>query len=367
MRILFVCGAIPPTRCGVGDYTVQLARSLAAQPGTEVALLVAEHGAPPDAVDGVHLLTIPDWRAGRMQAALGTIRRFQPDVIHFQYPSQGFGKRILPELLPLVARRLLHIPVVQTWHEFWHPLRFYRAVRVAACDAAVFVRPEFEAWMPDWVRRLLKGRPARLIQSASTIPQSRMSLDQRRAMNAQLGYGKRVAAYFGFALPSKGIEDLFAALDPAHWQLLLICDLDPSNRYHASLRTLAEQSAWRSAVTITGFQPPQRVADLLAAADVVVLPFRAGGGEWNTSIHAAQRQGTPVVTTRTSGTGCDMQNGIVYVAPSNPVALSEGVLCAISSVSAPAFQATPCAWDEIALEHHALYSSVLHDHAVCHS
>jgi hypothetical protein len=43
-----------------------------------------------------------------------------------------------------------------------------------------------------------------------------------------------------------------------------------------------------------------------------VLPFRQGGGEWNTSIHGAVANGAHVVTTSTSRHGYDAKSNIFY-------------------------------------------------------
>ena len=90
------------------------------------------------------------------------------------------------------------------------------------------------------------------------------------------GDGPRRFLFFGRVLPYKGVDDLlaaFAALPdhiPAHLTVTGQCD-DPRQR--AELGALARQA--RDRVTLRlGWVSNEDVAGLLAAADVVVLPFR---------------------------------------------------------------------------------------------
>ena len=74
---------------------------------------------------------------------------------------------------------------------------------------------------------------------------------------------------------------------------------------------------WDGKVTFTGFLSHREAAALLAVADAVILPFRAGGGEWNTTIHAAVLQGTFVLTTSSTERGYDETHNVYYAEPDN--------------------------------------------------
>ena len=64
---------------------------------------------------------------------------------------------------------------------------------------------------------------------------------------------------------------------------------------------------------------------MLAAADAVVLPFRSGGGSWNSSIKAAAVQGTFVLTTSTERHGLDPDGNVYYARPSDAKDLMEAL------------------------------------------
>ena len=127
--------------------------------------------------------------------------------------------------------------------------------------------------------------------------------------------GSGLIVYFGFAYPAKEIEALFEIADPQRDRLVLICDLSPADAYQASILAHANRDDWAGKVTVAGFLPPDEAANPLAAADAVVLPFRDGGGEWNSSIHSAAIQGTFVLTNSREAQGYDEDANIDHALP----------------------------------------------------
>jgi hypothetical protein len=71
----------------------------------------------------------------------------------------------------------------------------------------------------------------------------------------------------------------------------------------------------RSFVHLPGVLEDLEVARLLAAADAVVLPYRVGGGPWNTSLHAALLQGTFVLATSNERSGYDPRQNLHWARP----------------------------------------------------
>src|SRR5262245_2875383 len=117
MRILLFTGSYPPMRCGVGDYVASLADALGRLAGTKVAVVTDRRARRAGSSSGVEVLPIANgWKVSDLRPILTTTRQWAPDVLHLQYPTQGYADRLLPWVLPLVLS-VLHIPVVQTWHE----------------------------------------------------------------------------------------------------------------------------------------------------------------------------------------------------------------------------------------------------------
>ena len=367
MRILLISGSLPPMRCGIGDYTGQLAESLARRPGTTVAVLTdvaAESKLPARGFDV--LAVARGWRFADALPIVRAVRRWKPDIAHMQFPTQGYGGRKLPWLLPsLLAAR--GVPIVQTWHEYvlQQPLPQLKGSVLNLPNAVlggglVVVRPHFLERMAPWYRRLLGRKQVQFIPNAPAIPVVELSHAERSEIRSRLAAGSgQIVAYFGFAYPAKGVELLFEIADPARHHLLLVCDLDPADPYHRSIRDRMNAGVWAGRATVSGFLPAEEVSRVLAAADAVVFPFREGGGRWNTSLEGAVAQGTFVITTSREQHGYDASKNI-YCARVDDVAEMRQAL--LDHAGRRAVQDGPreaADWNTIADAHLRLYSSVL--------
>jgi len=98
---------------------------------------------------------------------------------------------------------------------------------------------------------------------------------------------------------------------------------------------------------------------LLAVADAVVLPFRDGGGEWNTSIHGATLQGTIVITTSQSGSGYDKKHHVYYAKVDDVQEMRSALEVYAGRRREDDAHPDKNAWREIAAEHHLLYEHLL--------
>lgn len=305
VRILLIAGAYPPRYCGVGDYVKRLAQALAALQGVTVAVLTQKDGERSSTVEVEVIEAARSWRMREAPAVLRRIRRWKPDLVHLHYPSQGFGWRLLPALLPLLCKAS-GARVVQTWHEPWPLLDAHRfLLQRLAADGLLFVRPEFCTLMPAGLRPFMPACPMVTIGSAGSLPASRLTASERVQLRSEHLRGQQaLVVFFGFVHPAKGVEQLFDIADPATHSIVIVGPtLDAT--YQAQLQDFAATRGWAGRVHYAGYLEPQHAADLIACADAVVLPFLDGGGDWNTSIHAALAQGTLVITTATRGWGDD--------------------------------------------------------------
>lgn len=355
MRVLMVTGSYPPQRCGVGDYTAALVRSLRAA-GATAGVLTGRGPAGPDAAEDPDVLRdVPSWRRRSLPAALRVVRRWRPDVVHVQYPTQGYDG-VLPRVLPLAVRTALRTPVVQTLHEYHGERLRFPLLQFLGADAFVVVRPDYVARIRPWFRWAVRGRPVVEIPNASSIPRATLTPTERDALRSRLGANDRaLVAYFGFLYPDRGVEQVFGVTDPTRHKVLIVGGPHPDfPDYPASLEALAERRGFDA--TFTGYLDDDETARVLAAADAVVLPFVRGGGGWNTSIHAATLQGTFVLTTSASRRGYDEREHIHYARPGDlgdlRAALSQhlGVRRAPDAASPTAYD-----WADIARAHLELY------------
>jgi glycosyltransferase involved in cell wall biosynthesis len=365
MKVLLVSGSFPPLACGVGDYTQRLASALRASPGIDVGVLTSI-GAESSEGEAIRMFArMKTWRVAEAPTFLRVLKEWAPDVLHIQYPTQGYGHGRLPSLIPLLACTR-GVRVVRTWHEAPGVRRTPGfLLEILPAGRNIVVRPNFRRLSHPANRWLLDRFGLRYIMGASAIPPSRLSDAARRKLRNSLLDGRnRLIVFFGFLYPFKGVELLFQIGDPERDRIVIAGAPDVDPDYRASLEALAAQPPWNGEVRFAGYMPDAAVADLLAAADVVVLPFLRGGGTWNSSIHAAVLQGTPVVSTSTEWTGFDEDNNLYLARPGDVADMRAGLDRVAGKRRAIDRDATGEQWRRIAEDHLAVYREVLRNPSI---
>ena len=315
MRVLLITGSYPPMKCGVGAYTQRLAMALAEIEGVKVTIITDERASESQDSEGIDVLpVVSGWRIAEFLLVSKLIKRLNPDVVHIQYPAQGYSGRLAVRL-PLLIR-LLGKPCVQTWHE---PIVGKAGLWLAmGLDSLVIVKEELMTHIPKLTRKALFGKKITWIQGASLLPTIVLSDQERLKIREQYTSGDELLlAYYGFVAPLKGLEILLEIVSKTDVQLILACDFLSDDNYHKSLLDQIEVMGIAPRVRITGFLPNEELASILAASDAVVLPFRDGARAWNTSIDAAVAQGTFVLTTSFDSEGYDTVKNIYYAKPGN--------------------------------------------------
>ncbi|MGA9390861.1 MAG: glycosyltransferase, partial [Candidatus Sulfotelmatobacter sp.] len=143
MRILLISGSMPPMMCGVGDYTASLAKALGRRKDTSVAVLTDRAATPMPSDFGFEVFPIANgWRMGDAVRIAKLVRHWHPDVVHVQYPTQGYGSRYLPWLLPTLFR-VMRMPIVQTWHEYHMETVKRNFLNAVLSGGLIAVRPNY--------------------------------------------------------------------------------------------------------------------------------------------------------------------------------------------------------------------------------
>jgi glycosyltransferase involved in cell wall biosynthesis len=344
-------------KCGVADYTANLAQALGRREDTAVAVLTDIAATPVPSDFDFEVFPIANgWRMADVIRIAKVARRWHPDLVHVQLPAQGYGRRYLPWLLPSLFS-MVNVPVVQTWHE---PPYKRNLITSVFRGGVITVRPNYKATMPNLFRWLIRKKRFEFIPSASAIPRMRLTEKEKLAIRSHFALPPtRLVVYFGFAYPSKCGELLFEIADPSQDHLILICDLNSADEYHKVILDRVNCDPWIGKVTVTGFLPVEEVGRILATADAVVLPFRDGGGVWNTSIRAAVAQGTFVLTTAREQHGYDSLTNVYYARPNDVADMSCGLRTHIGN-RRPEIDEDPASeWEVIAEAHRAFYASVL--------
>jgi glycosyltransferase involved in cell wall biosynthesis len=360
MRILLISGSLPPMKCGVGDYTAHLAGAISRCEDTSVAVLTDVTATPiPSDFEFEVFPVAHSWRMLDAVAIASVVRRWRPDIVHIQYPTQGYGRSLLPWLLPALFR-IANMPVVQTWHEY-HPERMGRRNLLNAMvgGGLISVRPHYKDMMSAGYRWLIRRKQFRFIPGASAIPRIQLSDGERSALRSRFApTSSSLIVFFGFALPAKRIELLFEIADPARDRLVLICDLSSTDAYQDGILKSISCGPWAGKVTVTGFLPANEVGQILAAADAVILPFRNGGGLWNTSMRSAIAQGTFVLTTSRERRGYDSSENVYYAVPDDVLEMRDALIRFIGNRNRERVPDPSYEWESIASAHISLFKTM---------
>ena len=361
MKILLVAGSFPPMKCGVGDYSYRLAKALAADGMIELGVLTSACDEEVAAIEGVEIFPVMEtWRTTEALRFIKLVRGWSPDIVHIQYPTQGYGKALLPWLLPLISF-LLGKRVVQTWHEGGYARRDAPKLllKTIVPGRLIVVHREYKKKLHPTLRWALWTRKPVFIRSGSTIPKIDLTEKERHVLKTRYLKGQaRLVVFFGFVYPYKRAELLLEIANPISDHIVIAGEIDKGGQYNAELMKRANAREWANKVTITGYLSSADAAALLAVADAVVLPFREGGGEWNTSIYGAVLQGTLVITTSTSQNGYHSRCNVYY-------AKGDGVEEMRSALDSYAgrrrqydAQIDGDEWRAISNEHYALYAGL---------
>ncbi|MFK8049186.1 MAG: glycosyltransferase [Halioglobus sp.] len=362
MTIVLVSGSCPPMQCGVGDYTARLALELSKlQPGA-VGILTSDvtnrESAGEDNVS-VHSV-MPNWSLSSLRILLHVLKRERPEIVHFQFPTAGYGKGLTPWLAPLVTS-MMGYNVVQTWHEGYTSRQIpTMLLKALAPGRLIVVRENYAQLLRPWLRWILPLRKWTYIASTSTIPKHQLTPEMKDNLRAKFPADKKLLVFFGFVHRDKGVHRIFEVANPDQHHIVIAGPMTYLDEYCSELRRQCAESRWASSVETTGHLPQKEVANLLAIADAVVLPFEKGGGQWNTSIEAAKLNGAFVLTTSLTEMGYSPKTDTFFATPGDTLQMKEALAKRFSGSYQP--DQTPSEenpWRRIAREHLSVYNSLL--------
>ncbi|MCS5642139.1 MAG: glycosyltransferase [Dehalococcoidia bacterium] len=362
MRVLLVTGSFPPMKCGVGDYSCNLAKSLAACAEIQIGVLTSVFDSNESEREGLEVFPImKSWGLAETLKVIKIIRYWSPDIVHIQYPTGEYRDGLLEWFLPMISF-LMRRKVVQTWHEGYSRRNVPKLLLKAVVPGGlVVVRPQYKEKLLPVLRWALRNKRFVFIRNASVFPKIALGEQEKDILRRQyLRTQKRLILFLGFVYPHKGVELLFEIADPALDQIVITGKIvDEGGDYHKEIMRRALAGPWLGKVTITGFLPTADVSALLAVTDAVVLPFRDGGGEWNTSIHAAVLQGTFVITTSVMEKVYDVKRNVYYAGVDNVQEMKSALGDYAGRRRAYDHDVDRDEWGQIAAEHHSSNESLL--------
>ena len=378
MRIGVVTGEYPPMQGGVGDFTRELCKALAAL-GQEVHILTRVGSESKGLPANCHLhpgVERWDWStSGRLRRWIQT---HDLEIVNLQYQAAAYE---MHPAVNLLSSRAAGVPLVVTFHDLNVPYLFPKAGRIRWWAVLALARRASGVIVTNREDQLILERYraiARLaaIPIGSNISPSPPPSYDRDAWRRRWGVrsDETLLGYFGFLNESKGSKDLIRTceiLKGSPVKLMMIGgrtgSSDPSNQYYAKeIDDLIAELGLEEQIFWTGYCPSSEVSAGLLAADILLLPYRDGVSYRRGSFMAAVAHGRPIISTtpRVELESLRHQENIYLVPPAAPVAMAEAVrtlrkndmlckkLAAGSAELARSFR-----WDSIAQATLALFES----------
>ncbi len=360
MRVLYISGAFPPMKCGVGDYLYQLLSEMGKMRNLNISLITSSECI--EQMQGVSIYPIiKRWDFTAFPQIIKTVSKIRPDIVHIQYPTIGYKKYLFPSFLPVLLKVLGVKKIVQTWHEPLSRKGLFRYFPNLLVDSIIInVESDYLNKLPNFYANLLNKKIRCYIPISSNIPMSKLDNKEKLSLRKRIfkeQYQKNIIAYFGFITPNKGLEYLFQAANPEKDSILLICELKESDKYHNKIKDIINSDRWKKNVVLTGYLPNEKVADYLAIADMAVFPFIKGCSERNGSVLAALLQNTFVITTSFEKNGYFGNEHIYYVHPGNKTELEQAIIRYRKQNIHQERQSSSLVkpWSEIAMMHERIY------------
>jgi glycosyltransferase involved in cell wall biosynthesis len=388
MRIGLITGEYPPDQGGVGDFTHELGKALAAL-GHEVHVITSASLNTQHATRNTVIVqrSVRGWGWGCWHDITRLDDALHFDIVNIQYQAAAYAMHTAINLLPLRLRTSTGTRpcTVVTFHDLKVPYLFPKAgllrwwVNLALTrwsDAVIVTNAEDFARLSTYsfVRSLS------LIPIGSNISPKPLAGYDRESWRAHWGMGPDdiLLSYFGFLNESKGGETLLRALDKLvqrrySVRLMMVGgkvgSSDPTNvAYLEKVEGLIEELGLTDRVFWTGYTPQTEVSANLLASDICVLPYRDGASFRRGSFMAALAHGLPIVSTRPRVDVPELRHGenILFVPPDAPVALAEAIARLAGDADlrrrlgeGAARLAQSFTWEKIAEKTEALYEEIL--------
>jgi glycosyltransferase involved in cell wall biosynthesis len=329
VKATLVSGSYPPEICGIGHYSYHLARALE-ESGVRVAV---ESG--------------PGWGAGRLSRLVGGAMAADQTILHIQYPSEGFGWSVAPQLLTVL------VPSIVTLHELSRVgmLRKLSILPFLLAARKLIFTSDYE--LAYAVRRFpWIQRKSAVIEIGNNIPIPPNPV--ARASNE--------VTYFGLIVPKKGIEEVLRLASLAQQSGLPVrvrivgATVPRFSEYASRLREQSEGLP----VDLNFDLDDEATGQLLSGAAVAYLPFPDGASVRRGSLKALLACGTAVITTRGPQTTSPLDEAVLFAAsPEEALKLSielSGDPDRLSRIAARSVRyAETFGWKRIAEEHLEVY------------
>lgn len=306
MKICLVT-AFPPSRGGLNEYGLHVARALSNLPQLNLTILADELRIPEPEMDGFHVIRCWSFNSLKNPARLlRAIENAQPDVVWFNLGFASFGSRPLPAFCGVVSPALVRLRGYYT-HVTLHQImdmmdlananvKYPRLYRMGGWVATHFLLmansisvliPAYRSTLIEKYRRNnVHFRPHGILFGQPESP------DLARPGNPE----QRILA-FGKWGTYKRLEPLIEAFEKVsaeqkNVKLIIAGGNHPETPGY--VESVAQKLAGHPRVEFTGYVPEEHIAQLFRSATLLVLPYSSAAGSSGVA-HLACEYSLPIV------------------------------------------------------------------------
>ncbi len=322
MKIGLVTGEYPPMEGGVGAFSQELTRALAAA-GHEVHIITSTQAWPPDIKKKFQRVREPfdldfaqihpyikKWRIGELHKIVDMVLRNELDLVNVQYQAAAYNMRS-PAINFLPWRLQGTAATAVTFHDLRVPYLLPKAGRLRRtavnfmarqATGVIATNPEdYQALQQLGIEQVTQIPIGSNIEVYDVTPQEITAVRGELSLAAD----DCLLGYFGFLNESKGADTLIRALAdlPENVHLVFIggrtgsSDTANNAAFLQQLDDLVAELNLTQRVHWTGFVPAHHVSTWLQAADVMVMPYRDGASLRRGTLMAVLAHGRPLITT----------------------------------------------------------------------
>ncbi|MDO4725677.1 MAG: glycosyltransferase [Porphyromonadaceae bacterium] len=324
-NILLINGTYPPERCGVGDYCWNLINSTA---GTKWDIFVSD-----------------DWRLKTLFKKIAQIKADKNRTVNIQYPSMGYKRSILPQLLCIYIRLFTSKEVSVTFHEFCQMStkgKIAASIFILFTNKIIFTteaeKSEVERFFP-----LLKKKRVKVIRIFSNIPISDKA-------NQDIDSRHYDIVYFGYIRPKKGLEEFLTVCKKLKTSLprLKVIIIGQVQEEFAEYAEKVLADIYQNHYKYEGELSETAVADTLADCKIAYLPYPDGISERRGTFLAALINKCIVVSKEGTHT-TQSQRNICFLTPDTeaPELIKSILEKSISRNIEPTIEDIPTSWNDI--------------------
>jgi glycosyltransferase involved in cell wall biosynthesis len=333
MRVLLITGSFPPDVCGTADYTARLSESLQAA-GVDARVFYRK-----------------DWGLSRVPALLREIDQMQPDLVHMQYPTTGYGWKLGPQAMGSL----------RSWITTLHEASGAHLLRQISLYPFL-LRSRHFLFTNQFEREHVRSLAPWIAAESSTIP-----IGCNLPLAAARPKRPNTVTCFGIVRPDKGLEQVFemARLLPglgSPARVRIVGAVMP--RWQSYFEKLRRDTMHLPVDWETGLDD-RAVSEALAETALAYLPYPDGASERRSSLIAMLMNRACVLTTLGKHTPEPMKSCVVAVdSPAEAAVKAVAFLNDLESAARVAERAAAYSaqfsWESIAARHRRIYEKLLH-------